>query len=76
MRDKGQGTIRQRSDGTFEARLQLEGRGTSGYRKSKQQIKRKLDQARQQAIITGGLPGNRTLYQLLGTWYSIGEPYS
>lgn len=48
-RGAGEGSIRERTDGTFEARLGVEGEHISLYGKARREVQQKLSEARRLA---------------------------
>lgn len=70
-KSNGEGTITQRKDGRWEARLQVDGVRRVVYGKTRAQVVAKLNDLKVQAHQSGGSlpdPGQRTLNDLLDVW--------
>ena len=75
-RSRGEGSIVQRTDGRWQASLQVHGIRKAVYGRTRQEAARRLGELRRQAIETGALPdaGNRTLDDLLDHWLETAAP--
>lgn len=73
MTRKGDGTLTQRPDGRWEARLQVAGRRCSVYGRTKAEAKAALEGLRRQAGTVGRLPEPHTLGDLLTLWLETGQ---
>jgi len=75
-RAKGEGSICQRSDGRWQASIQLDGQRRIVYGRTRSEAVAKLDELRRQADAAGVLPqpGRRTLGELLDAWMETKGP--
>ncbi len=76
MRSKGEGCIYQRSDGRWQATLQIDGRRRSVYGKTRKEAADKLAALQRQAASAGAIPnpGKRTVNDLLDAWIEAKSP--
>jgi len=72
-RSNGEGSIAKRTDGRWQASLQVEGLRRTVYGKTRSEVATKLDGLRRQAAVNGTLPdtGKRCLNDLLDAWLEI-----
>jgi len=75
-RSKGEGSITQRTDGSWQGALQVEGRRRFVTGKTEKDIKAKLGALQREAHQTGGLsdPGTKTLNDLIELWLTTAAP--
>ncbi len=74
-RSAGEGTIRRRADGSWEARMRTEGRRVSFYGATKQEAQRKLFSARQARQDGQRQPDKRTtVTQVTERWLAAKQP--
>jgi integrase len=76
-KSNGEGSITQRKDGRWEARLQVDGVRRVVYGKTRAQVVAKLNDLKVQAHQAGGSlpdPGKRTLNDLLDVWLETKAP--
>ena len=69
-RRHGEGTVYQRSDGRWQASIQIHGKRRSIYAKTEREARAKLRDLQKEADTVGGLadPGQRTVGDLFDTW--------
>lgn len=75
-RSKGEGSITQRTDGSWQGALQVEGRRRFVTGKTEKEVNSKLAELQREAHQNGGLsdPGTRTLNDLLDLWLKTAAP--
>ena len=75
-RSSGEGSISRRSDGRWQASIQVDGKRRTVYGRTRQDVVRKLDDLKRQAHAAGILPdpGSRTLNDLLDAWLETKSP--
>ena len=75
-RSSGEGSIARRTDGRWQASLQVEGRRRTVYGRTRGEAAQRLDELRRLAAIAGTLPdpGLRTLGDLLDAWLEAKAP--
>ena len=75
-RSPGEGSISQRSDGRWQASLQVDGIRKTVYGKTRREVHAKLVELKRQAAVSGSLPdaGSRTTGDLLDSWLDTTAP--
>lgn len=75
-RSKGEGSITQRTDGSWQGALQVEGRRRFVTGKTEKEVKAKLADLQREAHQNGALsdPGTKTLNDLLDLWLRTAAP--
>lgn len=75
-RDGGEGSIFRRSDGRWQASLQVDGTRRTVYGRTEREARQRLAELRQQVARQGALPdpGKRTVNDLLDTWLEVSAP--
>jgi integrase len=75
-RGKGEGSITQRKDGSWQGALQVEGKRWFVTGRTEKEVKAKLSDLKREAHQNGALsnPGTKTLNNLLGLWLKIAAP--
>jgi hypothetical protein len=75
-RSKGEGSITQRADGSWQGALQVEGRRRFVTGKTEKEVKAKLAALQREAHQNGALsdPGTKTLNDLLDLWLNTAGP--
>ncbi len=75
-RSPGEGSITRRSDGRWQASLQVDGTRRTVYGKTRTEAAAKLDDLKQQVARAGILPdpGRRTLNDLFDAWLEVKAP--
>jgi integrase len=74
-RAHGEGTIRQRADGRWEARLTVDGKSKAFYGKTQREVRQKLDEAKR--TVHDGLPlppAALTVAAFLADWLAMKRP--
>ncbi len=75
-RGPGEGSVTRRSNGTWQASLQVDGIRRTVYGKTRRGVLAKLAELRRQAAASGALPnpGRRTVGELLDAWLATVRP--
>ena len=75
-KNPGEGSISQRSSGTWQATIQVDGTRKTVYGKTEREVKKKLASLQRQVAVKNSLPtpGRRTVQDLVDEWLSTVGP--
>src|SRR5689334_2206408 len=76
-RTSGEGSITKRSNGLWQAALQIDGKRKTVYGKTQREVKAKLDALKQEVGVTssGAFPEAHTLGDLMAIWLETGATH-